>query len=195
MQLPPTSVLVNWPTPNYEHPKTQGLPLVIVNVIFMTLISLAVPLRLYGRFRNKGRLGWDDFNMAIAYVRLAELEIRYQRLIAAYRSSVLPLALLLFSPTFDTNGTAIYGMSSSPCSNPLPLWPSSPSFCSHSPLHSLAHLSFVFTSASSKILVTVYLNGFSGQHLHTTLPSALLLLSLQCSSARMFISLPFPRRS
>ncbi|THZ19006.1 hypothetical protein D6C89_07985 [Aureobasidium pullulans] len=68
MQLPPTSVLVNWPTPDYEHPKTQGLPLVIVNVIFMTLISLAVPLRLYGRFRNKGRLGWDDFNMAIAYV-------------------------------------------------------------------------------------------------------------------------------
>lgn len=44
----------------------------IVNVIFMTLISLAVPLRLYGRFRNKGRVGWDDFNMAIAYVRLAE---------------------------------------------------------------------------------------------------------------------------
>ncbi|KAH0022457.1 hypothetical protein KCU78_g5758, partial [Aureobasidium melanogenum] len=68
MQLPPARVLANWPTPNYENPPTQGLPLVIVNVIFMALISLAVPLRLYGRYTNKGRLGWDDFNMAIAYI-------------------------------------------------------------------------------------------------------------------------------
>lgn len=68
MQLPPARVLANWPTPNYVDPPTQGLPLVIVNVIFMALISLAVPLRLYGRYTNKGRLGWDDFNMAIAYV-------------------------------------------------------------------------------------------------------------------------------
>lgn len=70
MQLPPASILSNWPTPNYDNPHTQGPALVIVNVIFMTLISIAVPLRLYGRYTVKGRLGWDDFNMAIAYVSL-----------------------------------------------------------------------------------------------------------------------------
>ncbi|KAI4724200.1 hypothetical protein E4T49_08091 [Aureobasidium sp. EXF-10728] len=68
MQLPPASVMANWPVPDYENPQTQGLPLVIVNVIFMALISLAVPLRLYGRYINKGRLGWDDLNMGIAYI-------------------------------------------------------------------------------------------------------------------------------
>lgn len=70
MQLPPPSVLANWPTPNYENPQTQGLPLIIVNVIFMALISLAVPLRLYTRYTTKRRLGWDDFNMGVAYVQL-----------------------------------------------------------------------------------------------------------------------------
>ncbi|KAI5270514.1 hypothetical protein E4T47_06114 [Aureobasidium subglaciale] len=82
MKLPPTDILVNWPIPNYEDPETQGLPLIVVDVIFMALISLAVPLRLYGRYTNKGRLGWDDFNMAIAYVRLAFILIDvYQKLI------------------------------------------------------------------------------------------------------------------
>jgi hypothetical protein len=70
MQLPPASVMANWPVPNYENPVTQGLPLIIVNVIFMALISLALPLRLYSRYVTKGRLGWDDFNMTIAYVLL-----------------------------------------------------------------------------------------------------------------------------
>mgnify|MGYP000920348571 CR=1 FL=1 len=73
MQLPPPSVMANWPTPNYENPETQGLPLIIVNVIFMALISLAVPLRLYSRYVTKGRLGWDDFNMGAAYVRTVDL--------------------------------------------------------------------------------------------------------------------------
>jgi hypothetical protein len=68
MQLPPISVLVNWPIPNYDNPHTQGKSLIIVNVIFMTLISFAVPLRLIGRYKNKGRVGWDDANMALAYV-------------------------------------------------------------------------------------------------------------------------------
>jgi len=75
MQLPPPSVLANWPTPNYENPQTQGLPLIIVNVIFMALMSLAVPLRLYSRYINKGRLGWDDFNMGLAYVLLTQSDI------------------------------------------------------------------------------------------------------------------------
>ncbi|KAI5199839.1 hypothetical protein E4T42_07803 [Aureobasidium subglaciale] len=75
MKLPPTDILVNWPIPNYEDPETQGLPLIVVDVIFMALISLAVPLRLYGRYTNKGRLGWDDFNMAIAYLLALALGI------------------------------------------------------------------------------------------------------------------------
>lgn len=88
MQLPPAQVLADWPIPNYVNPPTQGLPLVIVNVIFMALISLAVPLRLYGRYTNKGRLGWDDFNMAIAYVLPIQSDILIHWL--TYRSRALP---------------------------------------------------------------------------------------------------------
>jgi hypothetical protein len=169
MQLPPASVMANWPAPNYENPVTQGLPLIIVNVIFMALISLALPLRLYSRYSTKGRLGWDDFNMTIAYVLLTQSNVSIHLLIHAYRCWVWPSALSLSSPTFASSGIVIYGMSNSQCSSPRPVWHFPPSFYLHSLADLLALLSFVSISASSKTLETVYSSIFFGQHSHTTL--------------------------
>lgn len=115
MQLPPASVMANWPVPNYENPQTQGLPLIIVNVIFMALISLALPLRLYSRYVTKGRLGWDDFNMTIAYVLLTHFHDSTFLLTHAYRFWVWPSVSLSFLPTFASSGIVIYGMSSLRC--------------------------------------------------------------------------------
>jgi hypothetical protein len=121
MQLPPASVMANWPAPNYENPVTQGLPLIIVNVIFMALISLALPLRLYSRFVTKGRLGWDDFNMTIAYVLRSYSENNVVLLTHAYRSWVWPSVSSLSLPTSASSGIVIYGMLSSQCSRLRPV--------------------------------------------------------------------------
>ncbi|EOA81748.1 uncharacterized protein SETTUDRAFT_98807 [Exserohilum turcica Et28A] len=42
MQLPPVSVILSWPTPNYHDPVTRGPALVIINSIFVTIATLTL---------------------------------------------------------------------------------------------------------------------------------------------------------
>ncbi|EUC41054.1 hypothetical protein COCMIDRAFT_107175 [Bipolaris oryzae ATCC 44560] len=61
MQLPPVSVVLSWPTPNYDDPVTRGPALVIVNAIFITLtllILFAIGLTIVVLLANKS-YGWD----------------------------------------------------------------------------------------------------------------------------------------
>ncbi|XP_014551162.1 hypothetical protein COCVIDRAFT_113642 [Bipolaris victoriae FI3] len=61
MQLPPASVILSWPTPNYDDPVTRGPALVIVNAIFISLtflILFAVGLTVVVLLANKS-YGWD----------------------------------------------------------------------------------------------------------------------------------------
>ncbi len=68
MRLPPLSVLISWPTPDYVHPVTHGPALLIVNVIFITLVTVAVVGRLYSRLVVKQWFGVDDSLILLAYV-------------------------------------------------------------------------------------------------------------------------------
>lgn len=66
MQLPPVSVVLSWPTPNYENPVTRGPALIIVNIIFITLTVLTVVARLYTRLVIKRWFGIDDVFILLA---------------------------------------------------------------------------------------------------------------------------------
>ncbi|KAF2771064.1 hypothetical protein EJ03DRAFT_44847 [Teratosphaeria nubilosa] len=66
MRLPPLDILLTWPTPNYEHPKTHGPALLCVNLIFITLVIIAVLGRFYSRIVVKKWYGADDTMCALA---------------------------------------------------------------------------------------------------------------------------------
>lgn len=68
MQLPPASVILSWPTPNYDDPVTRGPALVIVNAIFISLTFLIVAARLYTRIVIKRWFGVDDVFILLALV-------------------------------------------------------------------------------------------------------------------------------
>lgn len=57
----PVEVLLSWPIPNYTNPETRGNALAIVNYILITLVAIAVCLRLYVRIVVKRWFGSDDF--------------------------------------------------------------------------------------------------------------------------------------
>ncbi|TKA67673.1 hypothetical protein B0A55_08648 [Friedmanniomyces simplex] len=66
MRIPPLSVLLTWPTPNYVDPETRGNASLIVNLIFISLVILVVSLRFYCRFSAGAlRFGWDDAMIAL----------------------------------------------------------------------------------------------------------------------------------
>lgn len=66
MQLPPTDVLLSWPTPNYDNPVTRGPALVIVNSIFISLATITVAARIYTRIVIKRWFGIDDVFILLA---------------------------------------------------------------------------------------------------------------------------------
>ena len=66
MQLPPTDVLLSWPTPNYDNPVTRGPALVIVNSIFISLAIITVAARIYTRIVIKRWFGIDDVFILLA---------------------------------------------------------------------------------------------------------------------------------
>lgn len=71
MRIPPLSVILTWPAPNYDDPPTRGNALLIVNIIFLVLVLVVVALRFYCRSVGVAlRFGWDDAMIAIATVRL-----------------------------------------------------------------------------------------------------------------------------
>lgn len=61
-------MILEWPPPNYAHPQTRGSALLIVNLIFTTLVIIAVVGRFYSRLVVKKWYGIDDTMMAFALV-------------------------------------------------------------------------------------------------------------------------------
>ena len=72
MRIPPISVFLSWPAPNYTDPETRGQALLIVNVIFATLVVIAVVGRFYSRLFIKYAYGWDDTLCIPSFVGLLE---------------------------------------------------------------------------------------------------------------------------
>jgi hypothetical protein len=66
---PPISVILSWPTPNYVNPDTEGPGLIIVCIIFSTITTVLVALRLWARLFLIRQPGLDDLFVVIGYVR------------------------------------------------------------------------------------------------------------------------------
>ena len=68
MRFPPLSVWETFPKSDPDHIATSGPILIIVNVIFMVLTTVAVSVRLYLRAVTKRQCGYDDYLIAVALV-------------------------------------------------------------------------------------------------------------------------------
>ncbi|KAJ9657700.1 hypothetical protein H2201_008106 [Coniosporium apollinis] len=64
----PIDVYLSFPLPNYDDPQTRGPALVIVNSIFISLVVIAVALRVYTRVYIKRWFGSDDYLICAALV-------------------------------------------------------------------------------------------------------------------------------
>ncbi|KAK0118629.1 hypothetical protein ONS95_007513 [Cadophora gregata] len=68
MQMPPTSVIISWPRPNYKDPVTTGPATVITTCIFYPMVCIIIGLRCYTRLRISRSFGWDDWLILTAMV-------------------------------------------------------------------------------------------------------------------------------
>jgi hypothetical protein len=68
MREVPLSVFLHWPAPNYENPTTRGNALLAVNIVFITLVTLSIGIRLYSRMLVKHQSGIDDVMIVLAYI-------------------------------------------------------------------------------------------------------------------------------
>ncbi|GAB7337579.1 hypothetical protein MBLNU457_g2889t1 [Dothideomycetes sp. NU457] len=66
MRFPPPEVWASFPRTDPAHPVRSGSGLVVVNIIFMVLITVVVALRLFARGYLKRRFGYDDYCIALA---------------------------------------------------------------------------------------------------------------------------------
>jgi hypothetical protein len=64
----PFDVLATWPTPNYTNPAVHGVGFYIVSPLLLTLATLCVGVRLYGRIFVRRWFGPDDVLIALAWV-------------------------------------------------------------------------------------------------------------------------------
>jgi hypothetical protein len=64
----PLTVVASWPYPNFVDPHTRGSALLIVNGLFISLVVIAVTLRLYTRLVIKRWFGSDDLFIIFALV-------------------------------------------------------------------------------------------------------------------------------
>ena len=69
MRFPPMSVWQTFPKSDPAHPVRHGRGLVIVNAVFMGVMTVVVALRLYTRIAIKRKCGWDDYSIVVALVR------------------------------------------------------------------------------------------------------------------------------
>ena len=59
---------LHWPSPNYENPTTRGNTLLVVNIVFIALVTLSIGIRLYSRMLVKHQSGIDDVMIVLAYI-------------------------------------------------------------------------------------------------------------------------------
>lgn len=72
MQYPPASVILSWPTPNYDHPDQLRPPtILVISCIFFPIAVFMVGLRSYTRLRLSKSFGIDDALLLIALLPAA----------------------------------------------------------------------------------------------------------------------------
>ncbi len=70
MRNPPPDLVASWPAPNYTNPETRGPALIIVELLAVSISTICLGLRLYVRVRIVRSVGWDDWLMVGATVRI-----------------------------------------------------------------------------------------------------------------------------
>lgn len=68
MQIPPSSVLASWPTPNYTNPVTHGPGNVVVISLLLALVFIFLCIRFYTRLLITRGFGVDDVLILLAFV-------------------------------------------------------------------------------------------------------------------------------
>jgi hypothetical protein len=67
--LPPLSVVIQWPTPNYEDPVTRSKTVPITFCVLGTIMVAVVGVRIWARAVIQRNAGSDDWIMVAAMVR------------------------------------------------------------------------------------------------------------------------------
>jgi hypothetical protein len=109
MQLPPTEVLLTWPTPNYTNPATRGNAVLIVTIICLILSTLVTILRIYTRLRITCTAGLDDVLIIFGLVRASARHTTSDLYLTDNRALQLPWALYCLWQNNNGAGTAISG--------------------------------------------------------------------------------------
>jgi hypothetical protein len=66
--LPPLSVIIQWPTPNYEDPVTRSKAVLITSVVLGTIMVAVVGARMWARAVIQRNAGLDDWIMVAAMI-------------------------------------------------------------------------------------------------------------------------------
>ena len=75
MRQPPADVVASWPAPNYTNPETRGPALIVVELITVFISTVCIALRLYVKARILHSVGWDDWLIVGAAVRICVARI------------------------------------------------------------------------------------------------------------------------
>ncbi|KAB5570724.1 integral membrane protein [Coniochaeta sp. 2T2.1] len=75
MQIPASSVLASWPTPNYIDPVTHGPANIIVIVLLLSLAVIFLCIRFYTRLLITRGSGVDDILILLAFIPAAAFAI------------------------------------------------------------------------------------------------------------------------
>ncbi|KAI8240581.1 Satratoxin biosynthesis SC1 cluster protein 4 [Colletotrichum sp. SAR 10_96] len=71
MRIPPISVILAWPRPNYTNPETKGPGLMIIELVFLLMALTCLGLRMYVRLVMIRKTWWDDWLMVGALISMA----------------------------------------------------------------------------------------------------------------------------
>ena len=71
MFVPPASVIVTWPRPNYVNPVSRAPIVYALDAVFLFVATVAVSIRLYTRIAIRKWVGIDDFFIVLAWVSSA----------------------------------------------------------------------------------------------------------------------------
>ncbi len=78
MRLPPPDVVASWPAPNYINPETRGPALIIVELLTVFISTVCIALRLYVKAHVIHSVGWDDWLIVGAAVRIRIARITFR---------------------------------------------------------------------------------------------------------------------
>jgi hypothetical protein len=67
--LPPLSVIIQWPTPNYEDPVTRSKAVLITSCVLGAIMIAVMGARMWARVVIQRNVGLDDWIMVAAMVR------------------------------------------------------------------------------------------------------------------------------